>query len=96
MWQDGARAGLQSDEPISVDDVLSLSHSASMALTASTRAEGDRRSRPCGEPDRRKQGRAIEFAGVVVIGCALAITAYRMVEQSLARPMAMIHAALGG
>ena len=96
MWQDGARAGLRSDDPICFDDILSLSSSASMTLTGSSRISGDRRARPRGEPDRRKQGRTIEFTGVVVIGCALAITAYGMVEQMLARPMAMIRAALGG
>jgi len=31
-----------------------------------------------------------------MIGTTLAATAYGMVEQALARPMALIHAALGG
>jgi hypothetical protein len=96
MWQDGARAGLKSDEPISVGDVLSLSSSSAMTLTATRRVSGDRRARSRAEPDRRKQGRTIEFTGVVVIGCALAVTAYGMVEQTLARPMALIRNALGG
>ena len=36
----------------------------------------------------------IEFGGIVVIGCALAMAAYGLVQQTLARPIALIHAAL--
>jgi len=97
MWQDGARAGLQTDERLAVEDILSFSSSAAMSLTASNPMSGERRARPRAEPDRRKQqGRKIEFIGVVMIGTTLAATAYGMVEQALARPMALIHAALGG
>jgi hypothetical protein len=38
----------------------------------------------------------IEFVGVVAAACTLAASAYGMVEQALATPMAMIHTALGG
>ena len=96
MWQDGARAGLQTDERLAVEDILSLSSSAAMTLTASKAVSGDRRARPRDEPDRRRQGRMVEFVGVVLIGSTLAAAAYGLVEQALARPMALIHAALGG
>jgi hypothetical protein len=96
MWQDGARAGLQTDERLAVDDILSLSSSAAMTLTASKAVSGDRRARSRDEPDRRRQGRMVEFVGVVLIGSVLAAAAYGLVEQALARPMAMIQAALGG
>lgn len=97
MWQDGARAGLQTDERLAVEDILSLSSSAAMSLTASNPMAGERRARPRDEPDRRKQqGRMIEFVSVVLAGCMFAATAYGMVTQALARPMALIHAALGG
>jgi hypothetical protein len=97
MWQDGARAGLQTDERLAVEDILSLRGSAAMSLTAPQAASTDRRARPRGEPDRRKQqGKMIEFVGVVLAGCMFAATAYGMVAQALAGPMAMIDAALRG
>jgi hypothetical protein len=37
-----------------------------------------------------------EFVGVVLFGCTLAASAYGMVAQALAGPMALIDAALGG
>jgi hypothetical protein len=96
VWQDGARAGLQTDERLAVEDILSLSGSATMTLTASQGVPVDRRLRPREEFDWRQKGRLIEFVGVVLIGCTLAVTAYGAIEQVLAPPLAMIHAALGG
>ena len=96
MWQDGARAGLQTDDRLAVEDILTLGSSAAMSLTAPENVAIDRRARPRDEPDRRSQGRMVEFAGVVVVGCTLAASAYGMIEQAFARPLAMIHSALGG
>jgi hypothetical protein len=95
MWQDGARAGLQTDERLAIEDILSLSGSGAVSLTASE-AVSDRRVRPREEPDRRRRGKMIESIGVFIVGVTLAAPAYGMVEQALARPMALIHAALGG
>ena len=50
MWQDGARAGLQTDERLAVEDIMSLSSSAAMTLTASKAVSGDRRARPRTSP----------------------------------------------
>jgi hypothetical protein len=95
MWQDGARAGLQTDERLAVEDILSLSSSAAMSLSATETVSTDRRTKPR-EPDRRNQGRKFEFFGVIAMGCVFAAMAYGMVEQTLARPLALIEAALGG
>jgi hypothetical protein len=95
IWQDGGRTGLQSDECLAVEEILSLSRSAAMSLTASEPFTVERRARPREEPDRRREGRIFEFFGVIAIGCVLAATAFGMVEQALADPMAMIRAALG-
>jgi hypothetical protein len=95
MWQDGARAGLQTDERLAVEDILSLSASAALTLTASEPYSVERRARPRDEADPRSQGRMLEFFGVVAIGCVVAASAYGMVQQALAHPMAMIRAALG-
>jgi hypothetical protein len=96
MWQDGARAGLQAEDRIAVDHILSLNSSAAMSLTAARphsagRPPWERRKR-----DQRSQGRTIEFVGVVVIACSLAASAFNMIEQALGRPMAIIREALGG
>jgi hypothetical protein len=96
MWQDGARAGLQTDERLAVEDILSLAGAATMTLTVSERGPADGRKAPRDDPDRRTRGRMIVFVGVVVAACTLAAGAYGMVEQALATPMAMIHIALGG
>lgn len=96
MWQDGARAGLQTDERLAVEDIMSLSSSAAMSLTAAQAVSTDRRALPRDERDRKLQGRMFEFVSVVLIGCTLAASAYGMVEQALATPMAMIDTALGG
>ena len=52
VWQDGARVGLQSDDPISVQDILSRPRSDGLTLTAMETIGSERRSRPRGEPDR--------------------------------------------
>ena len=95
MWQDGARAGLQSDDKLPVDQILSLNSSTALILTAAQPQAGqptwERRKR-----DRRSQGRLIEYAGVVLIACSLAMTTFNLVVDVLGKPMAMINAALGG
>jgi hypothetical protein len=95
VWQNGARAGLQSDDAISMHDILSRSRSDVRTPTATERTGGDSRSRPRSEPDRRQQGRMIEFGGIVVIGCALAALTFELVERAVERPLARIGAALG-
>ena len=96
VWQDGARAGLRSEDRLAVEDILSLGCCAELRLTALERLCGDRRAMPRQEPDGREQGHAIEFIGVAMIACMLAVAAYGLVEHALERPMAMIHAVLGG
>jgi len=93
VWQDGARAGLQTEDRLPVEQILSLNASSAMTLTAAPIAGNDavpkrRRS------DRRSQGRMIEYAGVVVIACSLAVTAFDLVIETLGKPMALIEQAL--
>jgi hypothetical protein len=94
VWQDGARAGLRAEDKLPVDQILSLNASAALILTA---GEPQQTSRPAWERrrrDRRSQGRMIEFAGVVVIACSLAVTAFDLVIETLGKPMALIEQAL--
>jgi hypothetical protein len=96
VWQDGSRAGLQAEDRLPVDEILSLNAATGLILTAADHSPSNAPPRERRRKDRRSQGRAIEFVGVVVIACSLAATAYDMVEQAFARPMAMVEQALGG
>ena len=95
VWQDGSRAGLRAEERLAVDDILSLNASSALMLTAAPCSRSNNEPWERRRKDRRSQGRSIEFTGVVVIACSLAATAYDMVEQAFARPLALIQQALG-
>lgn len=93
VWRDGARAGLQTHERLIVEEILSLHGSAAMTLTAGgCMTDPPRCERRRAE--RRSQGRTIEFVGVVLIACSLAVMAFDMVQQALSRPIMMIASAL--
>jgi hypothetical protein len=94
VWQDGARAGLQADDKVPVDQILSLNASAALILTAGQPQQGGRPPWERRRTDRRSQGRMIEFVGVVVIACSLAMTAFDLVIETLGKPMALIEQAL--
>lgn len=96
VWREGSRAGLQSEDRIPVEEIMSLSGSQALQLVANEGALVERRRhrRPPVEP--RLQARAMEFAAVLVIGVALAGGAWSMARQALARPFAEASAALGG
>lgn len=95
VWQEGARAGLQSEDRLPVDEILTLSQAPSLQLTAVNGKRVERRKRPRHE-DSRLRGRAIEFAGVAVVAACLGAGLFAMVEQTFARPIAIVESALGG
>lgn len=92
VWRGGGRAGLQAEERVPVEEIMTVGQSTALQLTADG---GDRRRYPHPE-DRRAQGRMVEFAGAGVVALSLAVAALSMVEQAFARPIAMVTAALGG
>ena len=96
MWREGARVGLQADERLPVEQIMSLGQSKALQLTASSGAAVERRKQPRTEVDARLRGRAIEFASVAVIAASMALTIWSMASEALARPMAAVSAALGG
>ena len=96
MWREGARVGLQADERLPVEQIMSLGQSEALQLTASTGAAVERRKQPRTQVDARLRGRAIEFASVAVIAASMALTIWSMASEALARPMAAVSAALGG
>jgi len=96
MWREGARVGLQADERLPVEQIMSLGQSKALQLTASSGAAVERRKQPRTEVDARLRGRAIEFASVAVIAASMALTIWSMASEALAKPMAAVSAALGG
>lgn len=97
VWRDGSRAGLQSDDRLPVEEILSLSQASTLQLTASGGGLVERRKQPRHEHERsRIRSRLFEFAGVAAIAGTFAIGIFGIVERALAQPMAVIEAALGG
>jgi hypothetical protein len=97
VWREGTRAGLQVDDMLPVEQIMSLDQSQALQLTASGGPVVERRKRPRTiEIDSRLRGRAMEFVSVGVIAASLALTIWSMAEQALAKPMAAVSAALGG
>lgn len=96
VWRKGTRAGLHADDRIPVEDLILSTHAAPIPRIAADGRLVERRKRPRPHADSRLRGRAIEFAGVVLIAATLATGAFAMVQQALARPLAYVHAALGG
>ena len=96
MWREVARVGLQADERLPVEQIMSLGQSQALQLTASSGAAVERRKQPRAEVDARLRGRAMEFASVLVIAASMALTIWSMASEALARPMAAVSAALGG
>jgi hypothetical protein len=94
MWRDGGRAGLQTDDRLPVEQIVSLGQSQALQLTASNAAV-DRRKKPRPAVDSRLRGRAMQFASVVVIGASLALAIWSMASEAFAKPMAAVAAVLG-
>lgn len=96
VWREGPRAGLQADERLPVEEIMTLSQSQALQLTAAEVLSRDRRSRRRGFSDSRIHGRAFEFVSVGIIAASLALSTASMVEAALARPFAAISAVLSG
>lgn len=96
VWREGARVGLQVDDPLPVEDILSISQAPGLQLTAAPAAAAERRKKPRDLEASRQQSRAMEFAAVAFIGAALSAGIYTMVEAAFAQPLIAVEAALGG
>jgi hypothetical protein len=97
VWKDGAKAGLQSDERLPVDDILTLSQSPSLQLTAADSQKLDRRGKP--RPiyqDSRLRAHVVQFVGTLVIAAGLSAAVLSMVERAMVKPLALVELALGG
>jgi len=96
VWREGSRAGLQSEQRVPVEEIMSLSGSQALQLVASEGALIERRKQPrAASFNSRLLGRALEFAAVIAIALVLAAGIWSTAEQAFARPLKQASAALG-
>ncbi|MES2137778.1 MAG: PilZ domain-containing protein [Pseudomonadota bacterium] len=94
VWRDGARVGLQCDERLAIEQIVTLGQSRAFQLTAGESATGAPPSRAMAERSRLR-GRALEYFSIAVIAVSIATSVSAMVETALARPLALIEQAFG-
>jgi hypothetical protein len=95
MWRDGAKVGLQAEERLPVQEIVSAGQSRTLRVTAFDGARVERRQPPRSPAgDARLRGRVMEFIAVSAIAATLAISVWAMAQQALARPMAQVANAL--
>jgi hypothetical protein len=95
MWRDGARLGLQAEERVPVEEILSLSNTKSLQLAALGGALIERRKEPRLDPDgARSDGRWMEFLATIAAAAIFAGCAWSIAHQALAKPLAAAQVAL--
>ena len=93
VWRKGVKAGLQSEERVPIEEIVSLAQSPGLQLTPRGRPAYERRRRPRTNRNSRLRARALEFASVAIIGASLAGAAFGLIEQALGRPFAAAQSA---
>lgn len=96
VWRKGSRAGLQAEQRVPVEELMTMSQTPSLQLTADQWPGAERRTRSRSHDDNRLRARVIEFAGLAIIVASLAGGLAAMVGEVFARPLALVEAALGG
>ena len=95
MWRNGGKIGLQCEDRVPVEEILSLGASKSLRLVATDGALIERRQVPrCERPEARHLGRTLQFTGVLAIVLALSISGVIWVKTTLAQPLRAAEAAL--
>ncbi len=90
-WRDGARAGLQAEDRVPLEALMTFVQSPAFQLVAAT---GERRKKARSDERTRLRGSLIKFAGVVIIAASLAGTGPTMVDAAFSRSMDLVVAAL--
>jgi hypothetical protein len=95
-WKKGHRAGIRSQDPIFLQALLV--DAAAPARDPAHDCRVERRSAPRSSAEAharsRRMARAFELVSVGLVGLVLAVSAFGMVEQALARPLQHIRMAL--
>jgi hypothetical protein len=96
-WKKGHRAGLRSQDPIFLQALLV--EAPAPAPHGAQNRHVERRSAPRNSAEAharsRRMARAFEFVSLGLVALVLAVSAFGMVEQALARPLQQIRMALG-
>lgn len=102
VWSEQQQFGVRTQDPLSIEALirepdLSAAPARSAAQDAAARVERrsvDRRALACRHESSRHVSRALEYACVMLVGGIAALSAYGLVADSLARPLAKATAAL--
>jgi hypothetical protein len=96
-WSRGHRAGLRSQDPISIRAIVNDLVATPAQTSKGTGYPVERRRSPRTEQQRHDRSRfvarAMEFACFAIVAGAMALTAFGSVEKALARPLSQISAA---
>jgi hypothetical protein len=96
VWREGSRAGLQAEDRVPVEEIMSLSRAPALQLTASEWHGPERRTTRRDHERSREQARIREFAAVAIIAAWVAVSLAATVQESLARPLKTVQQALAG
>lgn len=96
VWRKGNRAGLQAENRVPVEELMTAGQAPSLQLTATQWPQMDRRKKTRSHDESRLRARAIEFAGLAIITASLAGGVAGIVGQALERPLVLVETALGG
>lgn len=98
VWRRGTRAGLRTEERVPVEEILTLSRSSALQLTAAipTWPQVERRRVPRCNVRSRETGRAMEFVAITLVAGLMAASASMAVYEALSRPLALIEASMFG
>ena len=95
VWRYGARAGLQVEERLAVEDILTLSQAPGLQLTAVDSLLLRRRDFYPTHDTSRLRARVFEFASIALIAISLSTAGLSMAREAIARPLALVEATLG-
>lgn len=96
VWRKNQRMGLQSPDPVRIEDIISTETAACAVQSGSVQRPVERRRMPRDAQRSRDHGRAMEFMAIVLAGTAIAGIAIACVEDALARPIHSVRVALDG
>jgi hypothetical protein len=97
MWREGPKAGLWADEPLPVEDIVTMAQSATLEVTAADSLTMERRRRKRAiYDDSRQRARALQFAFSVVVAVGLSAAILSMVQHAFGKPIAIVGSVLGG
>lgn len=95
VWRDGTRLGLQSEDRVPVEEIISLSGASSLRLVASGETLPERRKKKRNDFEQaRAKGRALEFAATIAAATVFATCAWGLAHEAFAKPIEAVQASL--